>query len=260
MYIDYYTEDPDYFGLNDSQPKAPSSYYYDGNNVYRGGYGKIVSGQDPCYYTNMRNQQRAQNPFANPTTRRNMYGADGQYYAPQQPYGADPNYFNQEPMYYGYGSADPQYFGYGQANPNESRRYGNTPYTPRAYQAYQAPQPAPQPAPVAPQQGLNTGLFAQQRGYSNPINQHIPQQVPQRQLLRVSCPSQTNGFGANRYNTPRMPSNPGIDWSALSNINKGIELNQGYTGMGQYGQQRTIPVPQPTDNNWYEIARANFGR
>ena len=79
----------------------------------------------------------------------------------------DPNYFNQEPAYYGYGSRDPQYFGYSYQDPN-TRRYGNTPYTPQAYQAYQ-----PKPAPVAPQPqgGLNTNLFAQQRGYSNPINQ-----------------------------------------------------------------------------------------
>lgn len=264
MYIEYYSEDPDYFGENEVHPKS-NSYYYDGSQVYQGGYGRIVSGQDPCYYANMRNQQRAaQNPFQT-SSRRFMY-QDQQPLAPVAPqpipqpqtYG-DPNYFNQDPMFYGNGVRDPQYFGYYQPDPNMSRRYGSTPYTPRAYQAYQAPQPTPQPAPQPPQ-GLNTNLFTQQRGYSNPINQNMPQQIPQRQLLRVSCPQQINGFGANKYTTPRMPSDPNIDWSALANLDS--MNNQGYANSyGGYGQERIIPAaPTRKDADWYEIACQNFGR
>ena len=256
MYYDFYSEDPDYFGQQDVQPRNTSSYYYDGRgNLYQGGYGKIVSGQDPCYYANMRNQQRAQNPFMNPESRRYMNGPQA-YQAPIPGTYGDPNYFNQEPVYYGYGSRDPQYFGYSYQDPN-TRRYGNTPYTPQAYQAYQ-PKPAPV-VPPQPQGGLNTDLFAQQRGYSNPINQSMPQQVPQRQLLRVSCPQQTNGFGPNKWNTPKLPSNPNIDWSALSGIN--AVDNPAYPASGYaYGQGRTIPLPPQNEQSWYEIARQNFGR
>ena len=256
MYIDYYSEDPDYFGMNDPQPKN-NSYYYDGRgNVYQGGYGKIVSGQDPCYYANMRNRERAQNPFMNPNaSRRYMDEA-----APQIPqYQQEPNYFNMPAAYTGYGTPDPQYFGYSQEKPNASRRYGITPYRPESYQVYQPKQLPVQPPLRNDEGGLNTSLFNQQRGYSNPINQNFPQQFPQRQLLKVSCPQQSGGFGPNRWNTPRMPSDPNIDWGSLKHIDN-VNATGYVDTYGQYGQQRLIPVPPRQDESWYDIARRNFGK
>lgn len=254
MYIDYYREDPDYF-CQSIPRQTDNSYYYDGRNIYQGGYGRTVSGQDPCYYTNMRQQQyrQNQNPFNGYTeTRRyDTYPEQQQYGMPQTATYGDPNYFGS-PMGYG---QEPQYFGYRASYPEVNRTYDNFRYTPQTYQAYESPKPQPQP-----QQGLNTSLFAQQSGYSNPINQNIPQSVPQRQLLKVSCPQQVHGFGPNRYNTPRMPEDPHIDWSSLSNLNSNPAPGYG-NPYGTYGQERLIPRrDQFVDTSWYETAKRNFNR
>ena len=242
MYTDFYNGDPDYFNQAVPTNRQDNSYYYDGQNVYQQPY---VSGQDPCYSTNMRQQ--------NPPTSRRFIGSQQQYqqypdYGTYDAYGygnsTTPNYFNQPAHNV---SQEPQFFN--GSNPNmTSRRYvSTTPYTNDSYKAYE-----PQ------QNGLNTNLFNKQNGYSNPINQNVSQQYPQRQLLKVSCPQQMNGFRTNKFTAPRMPEDPGIDWRRLNDVNKNGVMST-VNNNDYYGTQNGLfDKPQITDRSWIEIARSNF--
>ena len=245
MYTDFYNGDPDYFNQSAPTNRQDNAYYYDGQNVYQQGY---ISGQDPCYFTNMRQQ----NP--NQCTSRRYIGSQQQSSPQQYPdYGTydsygygnstTPNYFNQPNV----SSQEPQFFG--GSNPNGSRRYlSSTPYTKDSYKAYE-----PQ------QNGLNTNLFNKQNGYSNPINQNMPQQYPQRQLLKVSCPQQINGFRTNQFTAPRMPEDPGIDWRRLNDVNKNGVMATANNNNDYYGSQNGLfDKPQVTDRSWIDIARSNF--